>query len=152
MTIMAWSSRLSLWKACPLFSKLCRHIPPIPTGVTLVGDNLDKQVAPRDMRIDHQVKSIHHFHYYGAFNRVEVTEDFQCSPNESQADIKSLPVSTFLPSASDCAALKANYAVLVERILVEDIPCFQHLKTHVTKHIDHQYSEQMKEQSVTVSK
>ncbi|SMN02075.1 hypothetical protein SPONN_428 [uncultured Candidatus Thioglobus sp.] len=117
-------------------------------GFIVVGDNIDKHVAPRDMRSDHQAKSIHHFHSYAALNRVDIP---QCSSNKPQCAVDTLPVCTFLPSASDCTALKENYTILAARIIVADIPFFQHLKEFVLDHIQHQYSEQMKQKSVTVS-
>lgn len=119
-----------------------------PLGYGLVGDNYDKHVTPRDMRIDHQAKSLHHFHSYGALNRVAISSGLSREP---QAAVDSLPVSTFLPSASDCAALKVNYTILAERIIVEDIPYFHHLNGCVTQHIEHKYSQQMQQKSVTVS-
>ena len=35
----------------------------------LVGDNLDKSVRPRDMRLDNQTQSLHYFHMYGVRDR-----------------------------------------------------------------------------------
>ena len=37
----------------------------------LVGDNIDKVVKPRHMRIDHQAKSLHYFHSYAVKDRID---------------------------------------------------------------------------------
>ena len=132
---------------------------PVPHNMTVdktakvmivVGDNLDTRVAPRDMRIDHQVKSLHYFHSYAALNRVEIAlSAFKAM--EPQCDISSLSASTFLPSALDCEQLRANYIILAARVIVNNIPFFQPLQSCVPEHIHHKFSEQMKQKSVTVS-
>lgn len=122
-----------------------------PSGYIIVGDNIDKNVAPRDMRVDHQVKSLHHFHSYAALNRVHISSHLWKLSSDAQHDINSIPVSTFLPSVSDCVAFKSNYTILAARIIADDIPFFQHLRKCVPNHILHQHSEEMKKQSVTVS-
>ena len=120
---------------------------PQKSGYILVGDNLDKHIKPRDMRIDHQSKSIHYFHSYAALNRIDVSG---ASIKEPQVDLEQLPLSTFLPSTSDCVALKENYTVLVARIITKEIPFLHSFKKCVPQHIEHRYSEKMKQKSVTV--
>ena len=39
----------------------------------LVGDNIDKNVRPRDMRSDHQTRSLHYFHTYAVRDRVDIS-------------------------------------------------------------------------------
>lgn len=38
--------------------------------VSFIGDNFDRSINPRDMRINHQVQSLHLFHLCAAVNRV----------------------------------------------------------------------------------
>eukprot|EP00731_Ephydatia_muelleri_P026207 Em0018g307a len=41
-------------------------------GFRLVGDNIDKTIGPRDMRLNNQSKSLHYFHVYAVKDRVDV--------------------------------------------------------------------------------
>ena len=41
-------------------------------GFCLVGDNIDKTIGPRDMRLNNQSKSLHYFHVYAVKDRVDV--------------------------------------------------------------------------------
>ena len=49
----------------------------------LVGDNIDKNVKPREMRSDHQTRSLHYFHTYAVRDRVDMSsysDDIQILP------------------------------------------------------------------------
>lgn len=56
-----------------------------PCSFVIVGDNLDKNVKPRDMRVDYQVQSLHYFNSYAALDRLDVsglsTETLANSPD-----------------------------------------------------------------------
>lgn len=114
----------------------------------LVGDNLDKNITPRDMRTEHQVKSIHYFHSYAAHDRIKLPG---LSDTPPECNICSLPISTFLPSISDCTALRANYIILAARVIVDKLPHFSSLHDCVTRNIPHLYTKAMQEKSVIVS-
>lgn len=114
----------------------------------LVGDNLDKNITPRDMRVDNQVKSIHYFHSYAVQDRIQLSDLYDDLP---ECNIGSLPVTTFVPSVEDCATLRANYIVLAARVIVDKLPYFSDLHQCVMKNIPHQYSEAMQKKSVMVS-
>ena len=43
---------------------------PLNSTVSVVGDDLDKNIKPRDMRINHQVKSLHFFDSFAVFSRM----------------------------------------------------------------------------------
>ena len=47
----------------------------------LVGDNIDKNIRPREMRSDHQTKSLHYFHTYGVRDRVRYIRIQQQNPD-----------------------------------------------------------------------
>lgn len=113
----------------------------------LIGDNIDKNINPRDMRVDNQVKSIHYFHSYAVQDRIELSD---LSDDLPECDIGSLPVTTFVPSVEDCTALRANYIVLAARVIVDKLPYFSALHQCVVKNIPHQYSEAMQKKSVMV--
>ena len=40
----------------------------------MVGDNLDKNVQPHDMRVDNQVRSYHFFHTCAVKNRIDLSD------------------------------------------------------------------------------
>lgn len=114
----------------------------------LVGDNLDKNISPRDMRVGNQVKSLHYFHSYAVHDRIDVSD---LSDDQPKNDIQSLPVTTFVPSADDCTTLRSNYIVLVARVIVDKLPYFSSLHKCVVQHIPHRYSKAMEQKSKIVS-
>ena len=96
----------------------------------LVGDNLDKNITPRDMWVDNQVKSIHYFHSYAVHDHIDHS---QVSNDSPECDILSLPVTTFIPSVDDCVSLRANYIVLAARVIVDKLPHFSNLQQCVVQ-------------------
>ena len=56
-----------------------------------------------------------------------------------------------LPCALDNARQRDNYVKLVERIIVNNIPCLEYLASACTNHIPHQYSGEMRKKTDTVS-
>jgi len=54
----------------------------------LVGDNLNKNVHPRDMRSDHQTHSFNFFHTYAVRDRIDLSEfsDDERSPEVFKAE------------------------------------------------------------------
>ncbi len=118
-----------------------------PTYV-IVGDNLDRNVSPRDMRVDHQVKSVHHFNMYAVHDRVDVSN----LPGDNQVgDVRNLPFTAFLPSPADCSDIRNNYITLAARVVVEKLPHFSKLRKCVPTHIQHRFSNNMAEKSSAVS-
>lgn len=100
--------------------------------LVVIGDNIDRQVNPREMRIENQVKSLHYFHAFAALNRIET---LRMDDTKSVGTVSTLPLSTFVPSPQDCATLRDNYVILVSRVLVQHIPHFLSLKKHVLESI-----------------
>ena len=126
------------------------HVPQshLPHVYMIVGDNIDKRIAPRNMRVDHQVQSLHYFHAYAALNRIETLHLDDTCPH---GDIEQLPLSTFLLSPDDCCVLRDNYVVLVSRILVKHLTFLNKFGKHVPKHIHHLYTDIMTQKSTVVS-
>ena len=118
-----------------------------PRTFIIVGDNIDKRIAPRNMRVDHQVQSLHYFHAYAALNRIDTQ---YLDDSKAIGEVGDLPLSTFLPSSDDCAMLSANFVVLVARILVQHMPFLEAFRKCVPQHIQHEYSEVMKQKSTVV--
>ena len=87
-------------------------------GFRLVGDNIDKTIKPRDMRLDHQSKQLHYFHVYAMKDRI----NFRHLENRPRLiNPEELDLNLFLPSAEDAVTLAANYQVLITRILAQRI-------------------------------
>ena len=113
----------------------------------LVGDNWDKNVRPRHMTMEHQTSSLHLFHAYAVLDRVDCTSLPDTAPT---ANLEELSPLSFLPSVEDCTQLRDDYITLVARTVVEKLPAFKPFASCVEKHIPHQYTSQMKEESVVV--
>ncbi len=113
----------------------------------IVGDNVDKNVTPRDMRVDHLTKSYHYFHSYAVRDRVDLTAASNVTPD---TDVESLSLTCFLPSLDDCKRLRDNYIVLASRVLVEHLRFLAPLKGCVPEHIQHKYSKEMMQKSEIV--
>ena len=123
-----------------------------PPGFTIIGDNIDKNVRPRYMRSTiHRVRSLHYFHSYAVFDRVNVSHLSQlkissCLPSPAMI-AKSL-----LPSNLNDAAMKQNIAIHISRVLTEFLPFFKaSFSDVVKKHIQHKYYPQMSKKSHIVS-
>ena len=109
---------------------------------------MDKTISPRYMRSDHQRQSIHYFHMYAALDRVNAVD---LPADHLVGDISTTPLSAFLPSPADCKVLRANYAVLLGRIVVKKLAFFKVFEDCVVNHITHKHSDVMKQKSVIVS-
>ena len=114
-------------------------------GFKIVGDNINKNVKPRQMREDHQAKMLNYFYVY---DRV----DFGSLPDNPPQRPCDVDVHVLLPTADDLFGLKFNLAVLVARVLCKHIPFFKKLGHVVTQHIPHMYSVEMAQRSEVVSR
>ena len=73
----------------------------------MVGDNLDKNVQPRDMRVDNQVRSYHFFHTYAVKDCIDLSNTSDEIQVPEVYDLKKL-----LPSSGDKKELLSNYGFL----------------------------------------
>lgn len=105
----------------------------------LVGDNIDKDVKPRYMSVNNQTRYLHYFNTFAVQDRaLTFNLSEQCVNNPS------LGINDFLSSADDYAKLKSHFAVLVSRIMCDNMDYFNKLfEKCLTKHIPHQYSAEM---------
>ena len=88
----------------------------------LTGDNIDKNVTPRDMRMDYQTKSLHYLHVYAALNRIDITDLNEDAPTSRL--LHNLQISAFPPSVADCKALRDDYIVLFARVICGTLTAF----------------------------
>ncbi len=118
------------------------HNSNLPTD-RIVGDNIDKNVKPRDVRMDSQTVSLHYYHSYALRDRIDLSsfDDSSSSPDISEIDF-----SKFLPSSQDHDAVSH----LITRILCKDMPFFAKYGKGLEKHIRHEYSNEMSRKSEVV--
>ena len=84
------------------------------TGFKIVGDNIDKTVRPRHVRLDRQTQSLHYFNSYAVkdrVNRSDTVPDPPSSPN----------LLSLLPDKEDVSEMKHLFEIHVSRIIVENI-------------------------------
>ena len=67
----------------------------------LVGDNIDKSIKPRDMRLDHQSKQLHYFHVYAVKDKIDFRH-LETSARLINPEV--LDMNPFLPSAATVSA------------------------------------------------
>ena len=109
----------------------------------MVGDNLDKNVQPHDMRVDIQVRSYHFFHTYAVKDRIDLSDKIQVP---EVYNLKKL-----LPSSGDKKELLSNYGFLFTQTLQKYMPYFKKLCVGMEWHITHEYSSEMAQKSEIVS-
>jgi len=112
-----------------------------------VGNNIDKYVKPREMRINVQAKSLNYFNSYAVKGRINVSqlEDNPCRPN-----FRSFNGLKLLPTEQDLEAIESNFCVLIQRVLKKHIPFFKTFCSKTSKHIKHKYYEEMAHKSEVV--
>ena len=116
-------------------------------GFKLIGDNVDKNIKPRNMRLGSQTSSLHYFNTYAVKDRI----NFQhLSANATLVFKEDIDFKVFFPGTDDNAELVSNFETLVTRILVLHVPGLQHLSGEVTHHIEHMYSKNMATKSIVV--
>lgn len=114
----------------------------------LVGDNIDKNIRPREMRSDHQTKSLHYFHTYGVRDRVDISEFSNRTPIP---DVPTINLTSLLPSSADEEAILKNFSILAARTLKKYISFFSKFGQGLERHIKHEFSVEMGKKSDVVS-
>ena len=90
-----------------------QHQSGLPT-YKLVGDNIDKNIRPRDVRINSQTVSLHYYHSYALRDRIDLTS-LEDSP--SLPDMEGIRLENFLPTLQDEETIKGNFQHLIARAL-----------------------------------
>lgn len=132
---------------CAGIPYLMRH-----KGYRLCGDNIDKNVRTRHMRLESRNQSLHYFHLYAVENRVDFVSLSDEMPSNSHiTDFRSVAKS-LLPTLDDDKALKRNLSTLVSRALCTHLDFFKlSFDGQVKWHIQHRFYEEMSSKSVVVS-
>lgn len=116
----------------------------------IVGDNVDKEVKPKDMRSDYQTRSLHYFHCYAVRDRVKL-DSYDDSPSLPNIDTSTVDLESILPTTEDERVIRSNMAVLIARTLMKHVPFFKTYGRGVERHITHQFHEEMSKKSTVVS-
>lgn len=114
----------------------------------VVGDNIDKNIKPRDMKSDHQMKSLHYFHLYVVRDHIDLSK---YEDNPSLLDIASINTEQLLPSEEDAQILRSNFAMHIARVL-KHMKFFKQFGSGLERHIRHKYYAEMSKKSKVVSK
>ena len=125
------------------------HRPCNPSLLTyrLVGDNIDKNVKPRNMTSEYQTRSLHYFHSYAVRDRIDLS-GFSSDPPTRMAS--ELDVEALLPTCDDEAVLHENMAILMGRILRKNMPFFEKFATGLGRHIFHEHYDDLSTKSEVV--
>ncbi len=116
-------------------------------GFRIVGDNIDKNIKPRDMRLDHQTQSLHYFNSFALQDRIDLSP-YSDSPR--RINPVELDPSVFLPSKEDYRILEDTMTVLISRVLVQYMPFFEEYASVTIQHIDHPHTDAMSKKSTVV--
>ena len=117
------------------------------TGFKIVGDNIDKTVRPRHVRLDRQTQSLHYFNSYAVKDRVNLTDRSDTVPDPpSSPNLLSL-----LPDKEDISEMKHLFEIHVSRIIVENISFMKSFGDAELFHIKHKHYKEMGTKSDVVS-
>jgi len=78
--------------------------------ITIVGDNIDKNIRPSFQQLDHQTKSLHYFHTFAVIDRVDFSTLSDVTPHYVKID-----PATLLPEPEDLTALLKELQIIVSR-------------------------------------
>ena len=113
----------------------------------LVGDNIDKNVKPRDMRIDSQTQSLHYFHAYAVRDRINVSH---MDDQLSLPSLDNIDLAAVLPTEKDHKAIKGLFSIHVARVLKKFFPFFAKFGQGLEQHIKHDFFKEMSQKSEVV--
>lgn len=120
-------------------------------GFRIVGDNLDKNVKPRNHRIDHGTTSLHFFNLVALRDRIDLSDVSDDPSTYLRTPVDNLELNILLPSNLDYEELISSYEVLMSRVLVAKVPYFARtFDDVVVKHISHEYSREMSKKTEAV--
>lgn len=138
-------------------SDTLRSDPPMGTQLQhvsykLVGDNIDKAVKARYMRVEgSRNQSLHYFHFFAVLDRIDFSPLPDVFPHLCFNCPKQMALA-LLPSTNDDMTLRQLFVTHVSRILTTHIPFFKFAFEDVVEwHIQHQYYEEMSAKSQVVS-
>ena len=121
------------------------------SGFKMEMDNVDKNEKSRYSRIENKRPTSHHYvNMYGVKDRIDFSALSDEQPSPLSNVIESL--ASLLPSSADDHHIRHNFIIHISRVLAKHLTyfkvCFEDI---VTKHIKHDYYDQMEQKSHVVS-
>ncbi len=113
-------------------------------GFKLTIDNVDYTQNVHYMTEQHQNKDIH----YVSINRDSANHLDDKSPT---GGINQMENGKCIPNLTEQMVQRENYITLVQRVIVENVPCLDFGKYLVQKHIPHKYSKEASQPTKSVS-
>ena len=101
------------------------------------------------MRSDRQNESVHYFQSYAVKDRVNLTNVSDVAP--TKIPTVSEVLEKVLPTDCDDAVVQDEFALLVARMMCDNMPCFKENFSDVVQcHIPHKYVQEMSSKSEVV--
>ena len=94
-------------------------------------------MRPHHESIERRSQSLH---YFNVRDRVDLSSFSDSFPT---IDVKNLPLQNMLPSSTNFSSLCSKFAVLVARVLTENLKSFSVFGDIVSAHIQHRHQEDM---------
>lgn len=123
---------------------------PLSSTYTIVGDNIDKSIKPRYMRVDSGNRLLHYFHYFAVRDRIDAANLSVSQPPPPTLTPAKCAIS-LLPSPDDDKEIKRNITTHISRIIADHLETLGFdCSSLVEWHIPHKYQEQMSRKSEVV--
>ena len=117
-------------------------------GRKLTLDNVDIHQYTHDVTEEHQNPDAHYCSLMCTENRISGNHLNNKTP---MMTIEEVPNGVFCPSYNEHRKQRQDYILLIGRCISENIPCLEPLKEVAVHHIPHQYSNEMRKATDTVS-
>jgi hypothetical protein len=117
-------------------------------GFKLTIDNVDYRQSTHYMTEEHQNIDKHYVSINATTNRVSSSH---LSDKVQTDGINHMENGNCIPSHTEQKLQRDNYVTLVQRVLVEHIPCLSIFKDIVQKHIPHKYHKETSKPTESVS-
>ena len=130
-----------------LLLKLDNHRKEMHPGYSFTGDNVDMRILPRQMTLNNKNKD-HHMYQIVAFKNRVPSNHF--SNKQAKNNVESIPLSLFLPSATEQTILIDELVILIGHIWSQYIPSLQWFSESLPPVIVHGQMENTKKKTEKV--
>lgn len=123
--------------------------PTLYTGLTIIFDNLNVSRKPHSCYSGRTTEQLNAIAAAAAINRIP--QPASRLLNDHKVRASSLPFEAFVVCKEEVDMLRNSHLILIQRCLVTNISCLNHLKTEVVWHIPHLYSKESSNKSETIN-
>ena len=116
----------------------------LPMQITI--DNLDRSVTPHTMTKKKQKRDNHWMIMLANRERVSAAH----LTEHNQRFVQDVPISEIIPNKDDKQHMKEEFAELIGRVLVSQLPALSQFKDNIKSHIPHRYSSTMAKKTETI--